>query len=163
AKRTLLSGETEALKTWTALILAKAEMDIGLPVAWADLDAMGAGELLARLRALGVADETIARLFLYYEPTEALKEGRLEDVCALLRERGVRFFAIDAFNTMLALHGLDPMQTPDVEAFWREVADPLTEAGAAPALLDHVTKNANSRGKYAYGSERKASGAIVHL
>jgi hypothetical protein len=44
AKRTLLSGETESLKTWLALILAKAELDAGYAVAWADLDAMGAGE-----------------------------------------------------------------------------------------------------------------------
>ena len=28
-KRTLLSGETESLKTWLALILAKAETDAG--------------------------------------------------------------------------------------------------------------------------------------
>lgn len=163
AKRTLLSGETEALKTWTALILAKAEMDAGLSVAWADLDAMGPGELLARLRALGVADETIARQFIYYEPTEMLKEGRLDDVCALLSDRDVRLFTIDAFNPMLNLHGLDPNSTPDIETFWREIADPLTRAGAAPTLLDHVAKSAESNSKYSYGAERKASGAIVHI
>ena len=30
-------------------------------------------------------------------------------------------------------------------------------------MLDHVTKHADARGKYSYGSERKASGAIVHV
>jgi hypothetical protein len=83
AKRTLLSGETEALKTWAALILAKAEMDAGFTVAWADLDAMGHGELLARLRALGVSDETIAQRFLHFEPTEALKGVAVSVTCAL--------------------------------------------------------------------------------
>ena len=63
---------------------------------------------------------------------------------------------------MLNLHGLDPSRTPDVETFWREVADPDHRAGAAPALLDHVAKNAEPA-KYAYGSERKATGAIVHI
>jgi AAA domain len=163
AKRTLLSGETEALKTWLALILAKAEMDAGHAVAWADLDAMGSAEILARLRALGVDDETTSRLFLYFEPTETLKQGRLEDFCALLAERDVRLAVLDAFNPMLSLHGLDPSSTPDVEAFWREIATPITTAGAAPTLLDHVAKNPDGRGKYAYGSERKASGAIVHI
>jgi len=43
------------------------------------------------------------------------------------------------------------------------VATPITEAGAAPVLLDHVVKNREGRGKYAIGSERKASGAIVHV
>ena len=111
AKRVLLSGETESLKTWLALILAKAEMDAGYAVAWADLDAMGAGELLDRLRLLGVSDETIAAQFLHYEPTETLKHGRLDDVCALLRDRAVRLFVVDAFNPMLNLHGLDPHST----------------------------------------------------
>jgi hypothetical protein len=163
AKRTLISGETESLKTFLAAILAKAEMDVGLTVAWADLDAMGPGEVLSRLRALGVPDSTIAQQFLYYEPTETLKVGRLDDVCALICERAVRLFVVDAFNPMLSLHGLDPHSTSDVETFWREIATPITEAGAAPTLLDHVTKDSDRRGKYAYGSERKASGAIVHI
>ena len=79
-KRTLISGESESLKTWFALILAKAEMDAGYPVAWADLDAMGSGELLARLQALGVADDVIDNRFLYYEPAERLINDVLEDV-----------------------------------------------------------------------------------
>lgn len=162
-KRTLFSGETESLKTWFALILAKAEMDAGYAVAWADLDAMGAGELLDRLRILGVPDEVTGQQFLHFEPTERLKQGRLDDVCALLAGRGVRLFVIDAFNPMLNLHGLDPSSTPDVETFWREIATPLTKAGAAPTMLDHVPKNSDGRGKYAYGSERKATGAIVHI
>lgn len=163
AKRTLLSGETESLKTWLALILAKAELDAGYTVAWADLDAMGSGELLARLQALGVEDEVIDQRFLFYEPAERLVEDALLDVCDELASRGVRLFVIDAFNPMLGLHGLDPGSTPDIETFWREVASPITAAGAAPCLIDHVTKNADARGKYSYGSERKASGAIVHL
>lgn len=163
ARRVLLSGELESLKTWASLVLTKAEFDAGYPVAWADLDAMGSGEILDRLRALGVADETISRQFLYFEPTETLKQGRLGDVCALIRERGVRYFPIDSFNPMLNLHGLDPQSTSDVETFWREIATPITEAGAAPTLLDHVPKNPTGRGKYAYGSERKATGAIVHI
>jgi hypothetical protein len=162
-KRTLLSGETESLKTWFALILSKAEMDAGYPVAWADLDAMGPGELLARLQALGVADEVIHELFLYYEPEERLVDELLEEVCGTIGQRGIRLFVIDAFNPILNLHGLDPGNTSDIETFWREVASPITATGAAPALIDHVTKNAEARGKYAIGSERKASGAIVHL
>lgn len=162
-KRVLLSGETESLKTFLALILAKAEMDAGYFVAWVDLDAMGPAELLARLQALGVDKDTIAHQFLYYEPTEALRQGRLDDVCALLRELGVRLLIGDAFNPWLNLHGLDPHSTSDVETFWREVATPIAETRAAPTLLDHVVKNADNRSKYAYGSERKASGAHLHI
>ena len=69
AKRTVLSGETESMKTWLALILCKAELDIGIPVGWVDLDAMGPGALLDRLRLLGVQDDAIADRFLYFEPS----------------------------------------------------------------------------------------------
>ena len=162
-KRVLLSGETESLKTWFAAIITKAELDAGFSVAWADLDAMGPGELLQRLRALGVRDDVIDKQFLYYQPSERLVDERLVEVCGEIADRRVRLFVIDAFNGMLNLHGLDPGSTSDIETFWREVATPITDAGAAPTLLDHVTKNPEGRGKYAYGSERKASGAIVHI
>jgi hypothetical protein len=162
-KRTLFSGETESLKTWLALILAKAEIDAGYPAAWADLDAMGEGEILARLRLLGVTDEQISRQFIFYAPDGSLTGRALEDVVAEVIGRQMRLFVIDAFNPALSLHGLDPSSTPDVETFWREVAQPICDAGAAPVLLDHVVKNAEGRGKYSYGSERKASGAHVHV
>ena len=70
-KRTLLSGETESLKTWFALILAKAELDAGYLVAWADLDAMGQANCCPVSRALGVDDDLIGERFLYYEPAES--------------------------------------------------------------------------------------------
>jgi hypothetical protein len=124
---------------------------------------MGPGEILSRLRALGVADATTDELFRYYEPAEPLKGAVLNEVCGEVAELGIRLFVIDAFNPILSLHGLDPNSTPDVEKFWRVVASPITAAGAAPTMLDHVAKNAKTGGKYAYGSERKATGAIVHV
>jgi hypothetical protein len=163
AKRALLSGERDSLKTWLALILAKAEMDAGYAVGWADLDAMGPSAILDRLRSLGASDETVSKLFRYFSPAERLRDDRLVDVCHELSERGARLFVVDAFNPFLSLQGLDPNSTPDVETFWREVADPVCRAGAAPLMLDHVVKNARSRSHYSYGSERKVSGAIVHL
>ena len=116
---------------------------------------MGSGELLSRLRALGVADDLIAERFLYYEPAERLIGDLLQDVTADIVEKAIRLFVVDAFNPMLSLHGLDPRSTPDIETFWREIADPICRAGAAPTLLDHVAKNAGTS-RYAYGSERKA-------
>jgi hypothetical protein len=161
-KRTVLSGETESMKTWLALILCKAELDIGLPVCWVDLDAMGPGAMLERLQLLGVTDEQIGD-FLYYEPSGQLTATPKTDLTATIAARGIRLCVIDAFNPILNLHGLDPNANPDIETFWTAIADPICRAGAAPVLLDHVVKNAEARGKYSTGSERKASGAIVHI
>ncbi len=162
-KRTVLSGETESMKTWLALILCKAELDIGLAVCWVDLDAMGPGALLARLRLLGVEDQAISDRFVYYQPDKPLDARHTEPIAETIHDRHIRLCVIDAFNPYLAMHALDPNSTTDVEKFWQLHADPICNAGAAPTLLDHVVKNTENRGKYAYGSERKASGAIVHL
>lgn len=162
-KRTVLSGETESMKTWLALILCKAELDIGYPVAWADLDAMGPGSMLERLQLLGADRDTIHENFLYYQPSEMLDPAKKEEIEDTISSRQIRLFVIDAFNPILTLHGLDPFSTRDVEKFWTSIADPICRAGAAPVLIDHVAKNAETRGKYSYGSERKASGAIVHI
>jgi hypothetical protein len=162
-KRTLLSGETESLKTWLALILAKAEMELEIPVAWVDLDDMGAGALLQRLRALQVPDSTIDEFFFYYQPEERLKGEQLQDVLMQLTVTGTRMMVIDAFTPALHLHGLSPDSNIDIEAFWKDVADPIAKTGTAPVVIDHVVKDKDSRGKYASGSERKASGATVHI
>lgn len=162
-KRTVLSGETESMKTWLALILCKAELEIGHPVIWADLDAMGPGAMLERLQLLGVDDNNIDQNFHYIEPSEQLGTTQLKEIEELIEDQGVRLFVIDAFNPILSLHQLDPNTTTDVERFWRTYADPICRAGAAPVMLDHVVKNPDNRGKYATGSERKASGAIVHI
>lgn len=162
-KRTVLSGETESMKTWLALILCKAELDLGHPVAWVDLDAMGPGSMLERLRLLGVADDTISDHFYYYEPSEMLDPGKKNELATTIEEHGIRLFVIDAFNPILSLHGLDMNSTKDIEQFWVHIADPICKAGAACTVLDHVAKNTETRGKYSIGSERKASGAIVHI
>lgn len=162
-KRTVLSGETESMKTWLALILCKAELDEGLTVGWVDLDAMGPAAMLERLRLLGVDDDAISERFLYFEPSESLDHDKLAELVEAVTTRAIRLFVIDAFNPILQLHAKDPNVTGDIEWFWRAIADPIANAGAAPVLLDHVVKNSENRGKYAYGSERKASGSIVHI
>jgi hypothetical protein len=162
-ERTVLSGETESMKTWLALILCKAEMELGMTVGWADVDAMGPGAMFDRLKLLGCEPSMIHSQFLYYQPHEMLDPAKIGEVAELVAARSVRMFVIDAFNPFLSMHGLEPNSTPDIDTFWRTIADPLSRAGAAPVLLDHVVKNAENRGKYSYGSERKASGAHVHL
>jgi hypothetical protein len=131
-KRTVLSGETESMKTWLALILCKAELDIGLPVAWIDLDAMGPGALLDRLRLLGVQDQRIADDFLYYEPDRPLDDRHTEPIAELLEQRQIRLCVIDAFNPILGMHALDPNATTDVEKFWQLYRRPDLPTPAPP-------------------------------
>jgi hypothetical protein len=162
-RRHVLSGEAEAGKSWLALVFAADELRAGRGVVWVDADDMGPSALLERLRALGVEDETARVLFAYLRPAEPLGDEAQEHVERLLVELSARLVVFDAFNPALALHGFDPNATRDVEDFFRRVVDPFCRLGAAVVLPDHVVKNKENRGRYAYGSERKQTGVDVHI
>ncbi len=95
--------------------------------------------------------------------SEPLAKPSLRHLLELLAAANSRLVVFDSFNATLNVQGLDPSSTLDVERFWRLAAPLSAEAGAAVALLDHVVKNREDRGRYAYGSERKQTGAEVHL
>lgn len=162
-RRHVISGEDDAGKTMLLLGISAEELEAGRGVVWIDTDEMGASTILERLRGFGVEEETIRRSFAYLRPEEALSDAAREDVVALVRELDARLMVSDAFNAALTLHGYSPTQTEDVEAFWQRVVAPFCRAGAGVVLPDHVVKAKETRGRYAYGSERKATGCDLHL
>ncbi len=157
----LVSGESEALKTWLALIAAVEELAVGRGVLWVDGDDVGAGALLERLRLLGAEDEAIRGRFAYVLPEEPLGNHR-DEVLEVVRARACRLAVLDGLNALLVLHGLDPDRGTDVERFYRLI-DPIRKAPTAVVLTDNVVKAKDARGAWAIGSERKKSKAEVHL
>jgi hypothetical protein len=162
-RRHVVSGEAEAGKSMLLLAIAAGELGDDCGVIWLDTDDMGPGPVLEVLRAHGVDDERISRLFAYMRPESASEPADREYLAGLIGERSVRLVVFDAFNAALGLEGLDPSSTVEVQRFLREIVTPLCELGPAVVLPDHVVKKADERGKYAYGSERKQTGADVHL
>jgi hypothetical protein len=82
--------------------------------------------------------------FLYYEPDRPLDDRHTEPIADLIAEQGIRLCVIDAFNPILSMHNLDPNSNHRRRTFWQLYADPICDAGAAPVLLDHVVKNAET-------------------
>jgi hypothetical protein len=158
----LVSGETESAKSWLAAAAAAGELEAGQGVLWIDGDDVGGGAMLERLRALGVNDEAIGRLFGYVAPEEHLTEERRADLLERMQADSCRLVVFDGFNPLLQLHRLNPNEGTDVEAFYRHI-DPFRKTGAASVLTDNVVKNREARGRWAIGSERKKSKAEVHL
>lgn len=158
----LLSGESEALKTWLALVAAAEELRAGRGVLWVDGDDVGDGAVLERLRLLGVDDDVITAKFAYMVPAEPLDQDRLADVLAAAEARACRLAVMDGFNPLLVLHGLNADSGSDVETFYRLI-NPIRKLGAATILTDNVVKSRDARGAWAIGSERKKSKAEVHL
>ncbi len=137
----LLSGESEALKTWLALVAAAEELRAGRGVLWVDGDDVGDGAVLERLRLLGVDDDVITAKFAYMVPAEPLDQDRLADVLAAAEARACRLAVMDGFNPLLVLHGLNPDSGSDVETFYRLI-NPIRKLGAATILTDNVVKAA---------------------
>lgn len=157
----LVSGESEAMKTWLLLAAAAGELATGRGVVWVDGDDVGSGALLERLRLLGATDAAISASFAYMLPDEPIGE-HIGIVLDAVKDRRCRLAVLDGFNPLLALHGLDPNAGLDVERFYGLV-DPIRKKGVAVVLTDNVVKSQEARGSWAIGSERKRSKAEVHL
>jgi hypothetical protein len=159
----LISGESEALKTWVALVAAVEELRAGQGVLWVDGDDVGAGALFERLTALGATADQVDRLFAYILPDEPLGQEMREDVLDVVRGLSCRLAVFDGFNPLMVLHGLDPNSGTDVERFYALI-NPIRRLGVAQVLTDNVVKSKDGRdGGWAIGSERKRSKAEVHL
>ena len=163
SRRHLVSGEYESGKSWLALCVTADELNAGRGVVWVDADDMGAGSILERLRQLGVSDDRIHTSFAYVRPSGAIAPDEWVELERFVGEQSARLVVFDALNPALSIHGLDPAKTPDVERFYKTVLDPFRHVGCAVVALDHLVKNPEASKRYSYGSERKASGAEVHI
>jgi AAA domain len=160
--RHVLMGEPETLKTWAAQVLAAEEARAGRCVLFIDAE-NGPGLMLERFSALGLSDDEIDQI-LYVQPVEPLTSDTiLADIAALLRTLKPTLVVLDSFDALLELHALDPNSTTEVGRFYRTVVDPLRSTGAAVVLLDHVSKDKLTRGRWAIGSQRKIGVAEVAL
>lgn len=162
--RHLLSGESEALKSWTAAAATAEVLTAGRAVVWIDTDDMGLGAVVERLGLLGVAMKHIEAALLYVSPDGPLDAAGAEDLGAAMSSHGdVALAVIDALDPALELHDMEPNSTRDVQRFYRTVVGQFHRQGITSLLIDHVTKDAAARGRNAIGSQRKSSGTDVHL
>lgn len=150
-----LSGEPEALKSWAALITCAQVLDQGGRAVYVDLED-GPGGIVMRLLALGVSPDVICNRFGYLSPQGPLSHARraaLEQVVS-----GAAVLVVDACTEALAQQGLSSKDDVDI-ATWLELL-PRWAARLGPAVLvlDHVVKDAESRGRWATGSQHKLAG-----
>jgi AAA domain len=156
--RHIFSGEPESGKTiYLCHLGLQAIRETGKPVLHIDYE-MYSARTLALLRDLGATDYEIA-LWMHVEPEGPPAVGQIE---ALLG-RAPALVIVDAAIGAYDAFGLDDNKRADVERFSRLMVAPVHRAGVASVLVDHVTKNKETRGRYAIGSERKIGATDVHL
>jgi hypothetical protein len=153
---TVLSGARAAGKTWCAATWAAQELRAGNHVIWIDFERQ-ARRLMQKMRALKITDPTMDNQLHY---TAALPSAKrlAEDV---------KFYAYDGAHRVLvvidAFRGLQNLIAPGtssndgdaVEQVYLEYLNPMIDAGANVALLDHLPKS----GGATIGAERKESAA----
>jgi hypothetical protein len=155
--RHVVSGQPESLKTLVALILSLTAQRQDELVAHIDLE-MGSKRTRTLLEDLGAtANEIHDHIY-----TEGGGPPDRHDLGHLIGNE-VALVTIDAAAGAYNATGLDDSTRQDVEKFAAAWIDPLYQHGVATLLIDHVVKNADQRGKWAIGSERKAGQADVHL
>jgi len=154
--RHVLSGPPEATKTLIAydglLRLAKDGHNVSI----VDFE-MGPRRAKLMLGELGATPDDLARI-LFIAP-ESPPVGALDMVIAW----NPAIVLLDASAGAYLASALDDNARKDAEIFARVWIRPLWVAGIATLVIDHVTKNAEGRGAFAIGSERKVGQADVHI
>ncbi len=150
ARANEVKGEQEVGKGWFALLAAVQELSQGNDVHYYDFEDT-AESIVGRLRALGVPAETINAHFFYFRPEEPVTDT----AWFRMTERPPTLAIIDAAAEAYGVHGLNPESNPDADKFGALLVKPLVATGAAVLLIDHVTKDKETRHKYSIGAQHK--------
>ena len=150
------SGEPESGKGWLALHAAAECLSAGGSVLYADFED-SAATLVSRLLALGVEPDAIRARCRYIRPDEPLSEQASSDLTTALSPAPT-LAVVDGVTEALSIHGLDLGDNTDVARWLELLPRPLARTGAAVALLDHVVKDKEARGRFAIGAQHKLAG-----
>lgn len=155
-RRHLVSGPPESTKTVFAYICALQALRDGWKVAIIDFE-MGATAAVLLLTELGATEDEV-RAIHYVEPNEP-PQGAMQHMI----DAGIQLVIVDASASAFEIMGLDDNSRKDVERFARTWINPFWKAGVTTMLIDHVTKDTETRGKFTIGSERKLGSTDIHL
>ena len=147
-------GESESGKSWVAQIATAEMLKDDKKVIYIDFES-DAVDIVNRLKSLGVSRANLLQYFTYIRPDGARE---VDDPYwqAILEPASASLVIIDGVTESLTMWG---GETKDNDAitrwmriFPRTVA---TASGAAVVLIDHITKNADTRGRFAIGGQAK--------
>lgn len=151
-----LAGEAESGKSWVMLSECAARIAAGDRVLFLDFET-NAPSVVERLLALGSAPPEIIERFVYVRPDDPPADAAIGALAA----GGFAVAVIDGNSEAYSLFGLDPLSNSDVATFLSRLPRPLANGGAAVVQIDHVTKDRETRGRYALGGQHKLAGIGV--
>ena len=147
-------GESESGKSWLAQMAVAQLLMQGRKCVYIDFEAE-ASDLVARLHLLGVWDSHITEHFTYIKP-DAARDASDPYWKALLAPDMAELVIIDGVTESLTMWGGETKDN-DMITRWMRIFPRTISAysGAAVVTIDHVTKSAESRGRFAIGGQAK--------
>jgi hypothetical protein len=150
-----LIGESDAGKSLLMSAIVTELINAGRDVLWIDFEFQRRRNV-QRMLEFGATDEALTRhLFRVNHPLGAPPAEAVEAF------KGVELVVADACTGLLAASGLGSNSDVDVDNAYTAALRPFCENGAAVVLIDHVTKDRETQGRYAVGSQRKRGAADV--
>ena len=152
-------GESESGKSLVLQLEAVRLLALGERVLFVDFES-DAASVVGRLVEFGADPDTVRRRFVYVRP-EVRPDASARELRAWLDVLGGRFALaiVDGVTDALGVFGYSTKDNDDVSAWARELPRRIADrTGAAVVVVDHVTKDADSRGRFAIGGQAKLSG-----
>lgn len=149
-------GESESGKSWCGLHAAAEELRTGGRACMVDFES-DAHTVIGRLLRMGVPREAIRERFTYIRP-EANPEALAREALAFAELLGQRFgvVVIDGVTEALGIFAVPSKDNDEVTKWIRGTPRRIAQrTGAAVVLIDHVTKDSESRGRFAIGGQAK--------
>ena len=148
-------GESESGKSWLAQMAAAELISQGQPVAYIDFEAEAA-DIVNRLQLLGANQNDIRAHLRYIRPDSAYQTT--DPAWQTLTQTPCALIIIDGVGEALTMWGGANKDNDDVWRWMRLFPRALARAtGAAVVTVDHVTKDKETRGRFAIGGQAKLS------
>src|SRR5450759_3499023 len=153
-----LHGESESGKSLVAQYLAAQQIMAGNDVLFIDFES-DAGTVTERLLMLGATPQAIRDHFTYIRPEVDPRALAELPAWHSMLARSYVLAVIDGVTDSLGVFGYSTKDNDEVAAWMRVLPKNIANrTGAAVAVIDHVTKDNDSRGRFAIGAQAKMSG-----
>ena len=147
-------GESESGKSWVAQIATAELLKADKKVIYIDFES-DPQDIVKRLKSLGVSRANLLQYLTYIRPESARS---VDDPYwdSILEQGSASLVIIDGVTESLTMWGGETVDNDSItkwmRAFPRTVA---SRSGAAVVLIDHITKNSETRGRFAIGGQAK--------
>lgn len=148
-----IHGDSGTGKGWIVCHLIQQNASRGVRTMFLDYEDTE-DSITARLRMLGMTDDDILTWVVYLRPQIPAGDLVVAHWCDLIAKMNIGVVIVDSLGEVFSLSGINEDKDAEVGPWYRKVARPLAETGAAVVIVDHSTK-AGTNDLHPSGSKRK--------